>query len=371
MTQLLKVNKIKIALVVPSLHAGGMERVMSELANYFTNFERLEIHLVLFGRSPILFYTVPQNVIVHKHNYLFNNKLRFWEAIKRLLFIRNVIKKINPNTILSFGTQWNNFVLLALLNTKFPIYVSDRGSPIREYKFPHESLRKILYKHAAGIIVQTQKAFDILKAKNNKYNIKVIGNPINLISDKSYYRDKTILSVGRLIDSKHHDRLIKIFSKLKNTDWKLVIVGGDGLKQNNSIMLQKLIKKLKLEDKIELVGEKKDVSKYYLTSRIFAFTSSVEGFPNVIGEALSAGLPSIAYDCIAGPSEMLKSGYNGFLIPVFDDDLFLEKLQLLMYNDTLRNEMSTNATKSIKNFSKEKIGQQFLEFILPCYSRIK
>ena len=356
---------VKIAFIIPSLQAGGMERVMAELANYYSKKKDLEIHFVFYGKSPKLFYTINQNITIHKVKGTFNDSLRLFEALKRMWFIRKTIRAIQPNAVLSFGTQWNNMALLALKNTTFPVFVSDRGSPVRKYKFTTELLKSILYGSAAGIIAQTKTAKEILKERFPKTRITTIGNPINKhTSDKEIKRENLILTIGRLIETKHHDRLIKVFSKLAAPDWKLMIVGGDALKEKNYEKLQLLIKNLGVENRVILTGMQKNIGEYYQKSKIFAFTSSVEGFPNVVGEALSAGLPVVSYDCLAGPSEMITNGDNGFLIPVFDDVKFQEKLQLLINNENLRQKMAEKAPESIKKFCVETIGKQFLDFIL-------
>ena len=292
-----------------------------------------------------------------------NNNFRVFESIKRLFFIRREIKHIEPDTILSFGTQWNNFVLFSLYGTIFPVYISDRGSPIRKYKITTELFKNIMYKKASGIIAQTNKAYEVTIKKFPHSNIKVIGNPINLTKYQSVKSENVILSVGRLISTKNHDRLIDIFSKLNATNWKLIIVGGDAIKENNYEKLKSIIKEKNLENKVLLLGNQKNVIQYYLSSKIFAFSSSVEGFPNVIGEALSSGLPVVSYDCVAGPSEMINNGENGFLVPLFDDNLFQQKLQLLINDEELRLKMGVNARKNITMFSNESIGQQYLNFI--------
>jgi GalNAc-alpha-(1->4)-GalNAc-alpha-(1->3)-diNAcBac-PP-undecaprenol alpha-1,4-N-acetyl-D-galactosaminyltransferase len=71
----------------------------------------------------------------------------------------------------------------------------------------------------------------------------------------------------------------------------------------------------------------------------------------------------VSYDCIAGPSEMITDGENGYLIPVFNDELFQEKLQLLIDNDALLNKMSATASQSVKEFEIERIGKEYFSFI--------
>jgi glycosyltransferase involved in cell wall biosynthesis len=352
-------------LVIPSLQAGGMERVMSELAGYFCKKDEVEVHLVLYERRPELFYNVPENLIIHKPKSEFNDRLRQISSFGRLLFLRKKIVSINPDSILSFGEYWNSFVLLALLGLKYSVFVSDRCQPDKVFSRFHYILRMWLYPKASGIIVQTKVAEEIFKNLYKNSNIQIINNPIQrILPAKKSENERIVLTVGRLIRTKNHDRLIRIFSKLIAPDWKLVIVGGNALKQDGMSHLQKIINELNLCDRVILAGEQSDIGDYYRKSSIFAFTSSSEGFPNVIGEALSAGLPVVSYNCIAGPSEMIKNGENGYLVPVFDDKTFQEKLQILISDNNLRNEMSGIAKKSVDQLSIDIIGDRFLNLIL-------
>lgn len=358
----MSIDKKKIVLALPTLHSGGMERVMSELANYFSEFSDTSVHLILFGKKPEVFYQLTENVTVHtanKHSF----KIIFIDLITRIIFLRNIVKFIKPNAVLTFGVQWNIFVLLALYKTKIPVFISDRGNPKTVFKFSTEFMKTLLYKNAHGFIAQTEKAAEVVHSRFPKLKLRVIGNPIKIINNNKFEKENLIISLGRLISTKHHDRLIDIFSKLNAPNWKLVIVGGDAIKQENSVYLKNKIQQLNLSEKVELTGTKKNVDDYLIRSKIFAFTSSSEGFPNVVGEALSAGLPVVSYDCMAGPSEMIISGINGFLVDVFDDESFQKYLQLLIDNEKLLNTMSNEAQKSIDKFSIKTIGKKYFDFL--------
>jgi GalNAc-alpha-(1->4)-GalNAc-alpha-(1->3)-diNAcBac-PP-undecaprenol alpha-1,4-N-acetyl-D-galactosaminyltransferase len=357
-------NCQKLCLVIPSLQAGGMERVMSELSWYFASKGTLDVHLVFYGINREIFYKIPENVTIHKPAFSFNNRIRFLSAIKTLIFLRSVVKKISPAAILSFGEYWNSFVLLALVRTKYRVYVSDRCQPDKDLGFLHNNLRKILYPHSAGVISQTKKAGEIYKDKAISKNICVIGNPIRKIpGNTTITKEKIVLTVGRLISTKHHDKLIEIFLSISDPEWKLKIVGYDHLKQNTSERLLKIISEKDATDRVILEGKQTDVESYYLKSCVFAFTSSSEGFPNVIGEAMSAGLPVVAFDCVAGPSEMINDGRNGYLVTLFDYESFCEKLKLLMENSELRETFGRQARIDILNFSIERVGEQYLKFM--------
>jgi glycosyltransferase involved in cell wall biosynthesis len=184
------------------------------------------------------------------------------------------------------------------------------------------------------------------------------------VPPSSRSRENWILTVGRLIDTKHHDRLIRLFLKARADGWKLVIVGADAQRQNNLNRLKELVSRAGAEERVVLAGGQKDVDTFYRQSKIFAFTSSSEGFPNAVGEALSAGLPVVSYDCIAGPSEMVRDGENGFLVPVFDDSAFLGRLQRLIDDDGLREAMAHRAPTSVAAYSLECIGERFLRMML-------
>ena len=357
-------GKKKLCLVIPSLQAGGMERVMSELAHYFAAREEIEVHLVLYGITREIFYPIPDNILISIPRFRFNNKWRLWCTIKTICFLRNEIKRIKPYSILSFGEYWNSFVLIALFRLRFPVFVSDRCQPDKNLGRIHGLLRKILYPLSAGIIAQTEKAAEIYGEIGLNRNIAVIGNPIRQIAERpGIKREKIVLTVGRLINTKHHDKLIELFLSLSDLEWRLVIVGYDHLKQKNSKCLQSIITEHNAETRVILAGKQDDVDAYYLRSGIFAFTSSSEGFPNVIGEAMAAGLPVVAFDCVAGPSEMIEDKKNGFLVPLFDYVLFRERLSVLMEDSELRTAFGKAAKRDIFKYSVDNIGKKYLKFI--------
>jgi GalNAc-alpha-(1->4)-GalNAc-alpha-(1->3)-diNAcBac-PP-undecaprenol alpha-1,4-N-acetyl-D-galactosaminyltransferase len=341
-----------------------MERVMSVLADHFSRKAGIELHLVLYGHTRELFYPLPASISLHIPEFPFNNDMRLVSTIRTLHFLRKKVKEISPNTVLSFGEFWNNFVLLATLGLDIPVFVSDRSQPDKSLGRLHDFLRKRLYPTAYGVIVQTEKAKAIYEAEYRLRNMKVIGNPIRFVDrGRRIARENVVLMVGRLIKSKHQDKLIEIFANTDNSDWKLVLVGYDHLQQQNMSRLRELASSLGIENKVILAGKQSDVDRYYLSSKIFAFTSSSEGFPNVIGEAMSADLPVVSFDCVAGPSDLIDDGETGFLVPLFDSEAFRKRLAELMKDADLRERMGQLGGERIRRYSVENIGECFLEFI--------
>lgn len=354
----------KICLIIHSLGIGGMERVMHQLAVCFSAKRKVEVHLILIGKKREIVHSLPSSVNVHLPQFEFDELSRVASTLKTMRFLRKEVKKIEPDTILSFGEYWNNLVLLSLYGLSYPVFISDRSEPGKDLGTSQNFLRSILYPKAKGYIAQTEEAKKICLSEGWNDNIEVIGNPIRQIStDGQKQRENIVLTVGRLIKTKHFDQLIRMFVEIGNPDWKLVIVGGDAKKQSLSKELNNLIHQLGAEKFVFLEGEQMDVDRYYKKSKIFAFTSSSEGFPNVIGEALAAGLPVVAYDCVAGPSDMIEDKQNGFLVPLFNQEAFRSCLKVLMGNKRKRKAFQQNAQKGIQEYSPDKIANKFYSFI--------
>jgi GalNAc-alpha-(1->4)-GalNAc-alpha-(1->3)-diNAcBac-PP-undecaprenol alpha-1,4-N-acetyl-D-galactosaminyltransferase len=359
-------SKRRICFIIPSLQAGGMERVMSELINYTSKNTEFEVNLVLYGSTREIFYPIPKNIKIHTPKFSFSNSFRFFNTIKTLHFLRLKIRSINPVVALSFGEYWNNFVLLSLFGLRVPLFVSDRCKPTKNLGFPNEFLRKILYPFSIGIVAQTIFAKDYYTKLFSHPNVLVIPNPVNQILSLPFSdsgRENIVLMVGRFIETKHQDRLIKMFIELDVKDWKLVLVGYDHLQQQNLSRFKQIVDSHDANEKVIFVGKQSNVIDFYLKSKIFAFTSSSEGFPNVLGEALASGLPVVSYNCEAGPSDIIQDGYNGFLVNVFDDDSFKEKLKLLIENTLLRTQMANNAILSVQQFDSDFISKRYIDFM--------
>ena len=355
---------MRICCCIHSLGPGGMERVMSELVNGFIQAHDAKVHVILYGIKREVFYDIDEHAVIHRPDFPFINSHRTWCTLKTINYVRNEIRKINPHTILSFGNYWNSLVLIATRGLGYPVYVSDRSSPAKNMGRFHNWLRNVLYPKATGVIAQTSKAKEFYDKLFKQSNYSIIGNPVREIPyNKNIKKENIVLFVGRLIKTKHVDRLITLFHELNRQDWKLVVVGGDAQNQNIMAKLKEQLAGLGNPSNIELVGTRKDVEVFLNCAKIFAFTSSSEGFPNVIGEAMSARLSVVSYDCVAGPSDMITDGDNGYLVPVFDDDLFKKRLLELMDSEEKREQMGRKAQESIKAFSVEHITEQFYSFI--------
>jgi glycosyltransferase involved in cell wall biosynthesis len=135
-----------------------------------------------------------------------------------------------------------------------------------------------------------------LYIKNLNLPTTVIYNPLTIVpGQRCDVNSKTFLSVGRMSPRhKGFDILIKAFALFakQNKEWKLNIV-GDGPEREN---LQKLIMENHLSDRVTIYPFTKNIQKYYSSSNVYVLSSRWEGFPLVLMEAISHGLPIIASD---------------------------------------------------------------------------
>jgi GalNAc-alpha-(1->4)-GalNAc-alpha-(1->3)-diNAcBac-PP-undecaprenol alpha-1,4-N-acetyl-D-galactosaminyltransferase len=216
-----------------------------------------------------------------------------------------------------------------------------------------------MYKKAAGIICQTNMAEEIMQRRIGHPNIRVIGNPLRINEEKFARKENIILNVGRFISSKHQELLVRYFADIQPVDWKLVFLGDGPMLEN----VRKLACDLALNERTEFMGAKQSIGDYYTKSKIFAFTSLSEGFPNVLGEAMAAGLACISFDCEAGPADLIDNGDNGFLISANDHDEYKQKLKLLIENESLRNEFGNKAKEKALKYRTDHIGNLYLKFL--------
>lgn len=352
-------NRKHLCFILPSLVGGGMERVMCELANNFVRRKDVKITIVLL-RNTAKFYSLDERINIVEPKVKFNKNNMLMLFIRTIFFTRKSIKEINPDIILSFGEKWNSYNLLSLLFTKYKIVVSDRSSPKLILPFFHAKLRVILYKNAYGIIAQTNEAKKHLDELINHKNIITIGNPIKELKEIPVQRENTILNVGRFISTKQQLQLVEIFSSIENTNWKLVFIGdGFHLKETQQRAIE-----LGVSSRVEFLGEIKDVDTYYKKSKIFAFTSVLEGFPNALGEALSAPLACISYDCHSGARDLIRNDYNGYLININNTTEYKYKLELLMEDENIRNRFEQNAKLRMKEYSIDDISDKYYNFLV-------
>jgi glycosyltransferase involved in cell wall biosynthesis len=123
------------------------------------------------------------------------------------------------------------------------------------------------------------------------------------------------LAAGRLVRQKAFDRLIRAFAAGAGDADKLVIL-GDGPQRPR---LQRLVERLRLQDRIWMPGHIEDLSMWFAGAQAFVLSSDYEGVPAVLIEALAAGVPIVATRCSASIDDLLGNGLFGQIIPRCDE----------------------------------------------------
>ena len=352
----------KICIISPSLNIGGIERALVVLANYFVSngYTVFFISCLPGERS----YSLNKRIHIiepsFKYNVNFISKLIFYLQI--IHFIRRTVLLINPDVVLTFGDWISPLVLLSLSGLKFPVMISDRTSPDYKLGFPVPQLKKWLYPKSAGFIAQTQQAADFKRKQfGNKLNIRIIPNAIRDI--KLYpdiTKEKIILYVGRFAWEKGPERLIRAFKAIPNRlGWKLHMAGSGPLLNS----MKNLVDGLNINDEVVFYGEVKDVDQLYARAEIFVLPSLLEGFPNSLCEAMAAGLPCICFDNIPY-NGIFTHGEDGLVIRDGDLDELKATLIRLMEDQSLREDIGTNAKQIRLRLNVDSIGKEVLDFIL-------
>lgn len=353
-----KYDTMRVFLIIPTLKQGGAERVISILANNFSQLE-YEVHLILLAQTED-FYSINEEVIIHRLG--FQNRNVFQKKISELntfIKLRKLMKQHRPETILSFMDKYNVLTILSSSFLNLKVFVSDRSNPKKKIDPALQYLKNLTYKYATGIVAQTFLAQETLFSSTKNSNIKVIPNPLKEIKVfPEIIKENIILNIGRLTEEKGQKYLIEAFSKLDKPNWKLVILGDGELRQD----LETQILELNLNDKVVLAGSVKNVDEYFARASIFAFSSVSEGFPNALVEAMASGLPCVSFDCDAGPRDIIRDKENGFLIGLRDVNAMASTLNFLCDNAELRKKMGDKASNIIYELKSSKITQEYLDF---------
>ena len=133
-------------------------------------------------------------------------------------------------------------------------------------------------------------------------------------------------------------------------DWCLHIYGGYGEEQDS------ILAKIKQMDaNIQVHEATSNMMEKYRESSILLMTSSYEPFGLVLPEAMSCGLPVVAFDCPYGPADIITNGVDGFLVRNRDIQQFVDKVCLIIENEELRSEMGQNGIKAAERYKKDLI----------------
>lgn len=311
-------QKIKITFVIPSLAAGGAERILSFVAQNIDK-NTFDPTLLVVGFKKDTVYDVSDL------NVIYLNKTR---VLKAVFAIANHFRKQKPQVVVSSIFHLNT--IIAFMSICFPkIKFAAREANVLSVLAEHDrgnrlNIAKIFIKKAYKLVdCLICQSKDMQQDMVANYGVSMdktalINNPITSITTpKTEVRDNNkplqIITVGRLSKEKGHERIIEVLSKLEFPFHYFMI--GDGIEKENIVHL---IQTKGIENQVTQISYTKNVEDYLRKSDVFVLGSYSEGFPNALIESAVVGTPIIAFKAPGGINEIIEPGKNGFIVNTVD-----------------------------------------------------
>ena len=317
-----------IAFFLPSLRAGGAERVVANLVQGIAR-RGLPVDLVLAAAEGAFLDQLPAGVRLID--------LRASRVLQTLRPLTQYLRSVRPRILISSMHHANLVALWAakLAGQQTPVIVTVHNTlsqtPRRALadRWIWPGLIRAFYPGARGIVaVSSGTADDLARAaKIPRERIQVIYNPVitpattalaRHVPDHAWFahgQPPVILGVGRLTWAKDFSTLIRAFAQVRQRRPARLIIVGEGEERS---ALTSLAKELGVADDVALPGFRADALAYMANSALFVLSSVSEALPTVLIEALAVGARVVSSDCPSGPREILQDGRLGALVPVGD-----------------------------------------------------
>lgn len=362
---------MKIVLLVSSMHAGGAERVAATLVNAWSA-RGDEVTLIpTFSSGGYCFYPVSDAVdLVWLADYAGTRRSGRFSAAHRLLALRRLIRSRSPDVVVSFLTNVNVAAILATWGMKVPVIVCERTNPAvsRSASGVWRTLRRWLYPRADMVTVQADATVaPFARLVPGIRRLAVIPNPLpDTLANRppvdmsalsgtaggaldpvsGLSARKRLMAMGRMVPDKQFAMLIDCFATLaeQHPEWDLWI-WGEGPERE---ALGERVLLAGLQERIQLPGRTEMPWDELACAQGFVLSSAVEGFPNVLLEAMALGLPCVTFDCPSGPREMTRDGADGMLVPAGDAQALQAALHTLMSDAALRVELGERAAVAVR-----------------------
>src|SRR5690348_5094871 len=162
-----------------------------------------------------------------------------------------------------------------------------------------------------------------------------------------------MVAMGRVVPQKGFDLLLEAYGRVapKHPDWSMTILGQGPLRDELVTRSQAM----NLAERVHFPGEVSDPFTVLRSADLFVLSSSYEGFPNPLCEAMACGLAVISFDCPAGPAEIIRHGLDGILVPPEDVAALASALDRLMNDANERRRLSARAPEVLSRFNLDKV----------------
>lgn len=358
---------------------GGIERFVTTLAEMFHDDYDVTIVANYGKESDTLAFEMPKNIRI---NYLLpilpkevslkaiirdKHFTKIPAELKRRINIyasrekafKTVLKNIDADYIITERSIYNRLVG-KYYRGNARLIATDHNFHQYQRKYIHDlidSIKKFDY-----LVVPTKELVEFYQTRT-KVKCLFIPVPLNNIPTKKVnFAEKNVISIGRFYPEKDFLTLIDVMKKVKEKDStiKLFLV-GDGPQRKE---IEKKIRLHNLSDNVVLTGAltQNQIAKYYYKSSVFVMTSLTEAFGLVITEAMSYGLPAIAFDRASGARAQISSDV-GVLIKQADVEQMAEKIVELLNNPTRLKEYQININQKITQYGQEMVRQDWAKII--------
>jgi len=372
---------MKILYAYPKFtNAAGTERILIDKINYFADKKGYEVFVLTYEQGQHSFiYPISHNArhidlgVRYCELYNYGRLSRFfkWKLYDRLLKKRfsKVVHDYHPDIVIT--TTYFVNLLSAISSCKVPFIRVLESHIDRRYILSNNPLNKTNFLHWLRTwfemrdLLSKSSCFDVLVALNRNdaqdwsgyLKSVIIENLVHLnpMGRLCSHQSKHAIFVGRYTWQKGVDDLLKIWNIVysKYPDWHLDMYGEGDL---SDYLLKEAAR---LQANIHVNLPTSNIFDKYLNSSLLLMTSNYEPFGLVMPEAMSCGLPVIAFDCPSGPANIISDGVDGYLIKNRDISLFADRVCSLIESPALRMKMGQSAIDSSTRFSPENIMPQW------------
>ena len=339
---------------------GGAERQIIMLSNELAKLGH-DVHLIILAEWGAT-YKINNKVAIHNLTGVEHGKMKI---IRRFNILRKELSIIKPDISVHYNFQSAYFCAVLPQKITGRIIFSERGDPYdKEYSGGLGFIRKISIPKIDGFVFQSEGARDYFD-ESVKHRSIVIHNPVSIPYRKysiPKIREKRIINVGRLHPQKNQHLLIEAFKKIasKFPKYKLEIYGDGPLHDE----LQEHINRLGLTSQIAIHKSREDIFDVVTNASLFVLTSNYEGMPNALMEAMALGVPCISTDCRPGGARaLIQNEINGIVTPLRNPEILAEKMDYMLSNPDIAEQMGVKAQTIIETHRPEEIVKKWEDFL--------
>lgn len=354
---------MKVVFLIPTLGAGGAERVMTHLASWMA-LRPIDVAVVTLSAVASDYFMVPaavRRVGLDMMSEAASAPRAALANARRVRALRRVLRAESPDFVVSFLTEMNVLALVASVGLRCPVIVSERIDPqLHSLPRPWRGLRRLTYRLAAALVVQTESiAGWFRRSIPSVRRVEVIPNPIlppAESDDVVELPEEFLLGIGRLVPQKGFALLIDAFARIAVQYPRLhLVIAGEGPEERH---LRHKAASAGVGDRVHLVG-RVSVARLLRRARLFVLSSHFEGFPNVLLEAMACGTRILATDCPTGPREILAPNLTRYLVPVGDSTALSEALlrELAQSHDPC---YAAYAADVVSRYAVDAVGSRWL-----------